>query len=272
MSAEDLFPPQDWRTEIDIHREALPRPVFFRTYLLKDGSEAHRHHHPFDQFHYARQGALLLGVDNTTYIIPALYGMWIPANTEHTVRAIGDTVLEGLDVYTSELSQPLAGCRVSLVSEFARSFIHYATEHVSELYDTEGKEGRMVKVLLDVLSDLPDVTFTLTWPITPSLLAMCREIRDTPDKPHLMEYWAERAGMSPRTFSRHFLKETGLNFGPWKQRMRLLQSVMMLRSTKSITEIALELGYSSTSAFTYAFRQLFGVSPTQYESDAPTTR
>ena len=37
-----------------------------------------------------------------------------------------------------------------------------------------------------------------------------------------------------------------------------------LGAGRSVTDIALELGYASTSAFTYMFRQEMGCSPTEY--------
>ncbi|KAE9788871.1 helix-turn-helix domain-containing protein, partial [Escherichia coli] len=79
-----------------------------------------------------------------------------------------------------------------------------------------------------------------------------------------VEYWAQHLGMSARTFSRHFKKETGLPFSVWKQKMRILESVLMLKKNKSVTAVALDVGYSSTAAFSYAFRQAFGVPPSNY--------
>lgn len=53
-------------------------------------------------------------------------------------------------------------------------------------------------------------------------------------------------------------------FSAWKQKMRILESVMMLKKNKNVTAVALEVGYSSTAAFSYAFRQAFGVPPSSY--------
>jgi AraC-like DNA-binding protein len=70
--------------------------------------------------------------------------------------------------------------------------------------------------------------------------------------------------MSVRTFSRRFKKETGVAFSEWKKRVRLLESVVMLKNKRSVTQVALDLGYSSPAAFTFAFRAMFGVPPTRY--------
>ncbi|WP_167456038.1 helix-turn-helix transcriptional regulator [Buttiauxella izardii] len=257
-----------FRSESDVEGAKLARPVFFRSFMMAEDVQSEVHAHPFIQFHYAREGALYVTVENTSYIMPACYGLWIPAHVPHHVHTASEVFLESVDIdpdfYAASGGTP--ELKLVAVTDFARSFIHHATQTIPEFYDEDGKEGRLVTSLLDVLNDLPEARFGMTWPTAPALQDMCQTISESPDQPHLMEEWAERVGMSPRTFSRHFIKETGTTFGNWKQRNRLLQSIMLLRQSKSVTEIALMLGYSSTSAYTYAFRQLFGVSPTKFEA------
>lgn len=260
-----------FRSEKDAEGARLARPVFFRSFMLAENVQSELHSHPFIQFHYAREGSLYVSVENNSYIIPACYGLWIPAFTPHLVHTASEVMLENLDIdpeyYESKCGK--SELKLVTVSDFARSFIHHATQTIPEYYDADGKEGRLVSTLLDVLNDLPAAGFAITWPTAPALLEMCQQISESPDLPHLMEEWSERVGMSPRTFSRHFLKETGITFSNWKQRYRLLHSIILLRQSRSVTEIALMLGYGSTSAYTYAFRQLFGVSPSRYEVAPP---
>lgn len=63
------------------------------------------------------------------------------------------------------------------------------------------------------------------------------------------------------TFVRRFKKETGMTYQEWRLRMRLLQSITRVRKNESIFNIALDTGYSSASAYIYAFKKVFGVSP-----------
>ncbi|WP_151995655.1 AraC family transcriptional regulator [Buttiauxella massiliensis] len=255
----------------DVTGAKLARPVFFRSFMLAENVQSELHSHPFIQFHYAREGSLYISVENNSYIIPACYGLWIPAFMPHQVQTASEVMLENLDIDPDYYAATgfKAELKLVTVSDFARSFIHHATQTIPEFYDADGKEGRLVSTLIDVLNDLPAAGFAMTWPTAPALLEMCQVISESPDLPHLMEEWAERIGMSPRTFSRHFIKETGITFSNWKQRHRLLHSIILLRQSRSVTEIALMLGYGSTSAYTYAFRQLFGVSPSRYEATPP---
>jgi AraC-like DNA-binding protein len=235
--------------------------------MLAENVQSELHSHPFIQFLYAREGVLYISVAHGFYIMPACYGLWIPAYVPHQVHTASEVMLERFDIESDYFSSPgeISEIKLVVVNDFARSFIHYITQTLPESYDASGKEGLLISRLLDVLNDLPTAQFSIPWPSTPALLEMCQIISESLDSPHLLGTWAKHVGMSSRTFSRHFIKETGTTFSSWKRRNRLLQSIVLLRQSRSVTEIALILGYSSTSAYTYAFRQFFGVSPSRFE-------
>ena len=53
----------------------------------------------------------------------------------------------------------------------------------------------------------------------------------------------------------------GMPFGLWRQKARLLESVRLLVQGGSVTDAALDPGYSSVSAYIAAFKQTFGYTP-----------
>ena len=79
-----------------------------------------------------------------------------------------------------------------------------------------------------------------------------------------MTAWADWLGLSARSLSRLLIKETGLNFNQWRQRLRMLLSLALLEQGQSVTEIALTLGYESASAFIAMFRRQLGTTPGAY--------
>ena len=64
--------------------------------------------------------------------------------------------------------------------------------------------------------------------------------------------------------ARLFQSETGLSFGAWRQQARLLEAMGRLGSGAPVTQVALDLGYDSVSAFSAMFRRAAGASPSAY--------
>ena len=73
---------------------------------------------------------------------------------------------------------------------------------------------------------------------------------------------AAHAGFSPYHFQRIFLAGIGETIGDYVRRQRLARAAFRLRETSSpVTEIALESGYATASAFTRAFAAHYGLTP-----------
>lgn len=72
------------------------------------------------------------------------------------------------------------------------------------------------------------------------------------------------SGASPRTVERLFRAETGMSFGAWRQQLRLGRALELLARGDSVTAVAIESGYTGTSAFVAAFKASFGRTPGRY--------
>lgn len=71
--------------------------------------------------------------------------------------------------------------------------------------------------------------------------------------------------MSKTSFTRHFVKFTGLSFSKFVNDIRISNACLLLHSTElSVNAIALESGFSNLSNFNRLFLQRKGVPPTQY--------
>ncbi|GAB3027026.1 AraC family transcriptional regulator [Bowmanella dokdonensis] len=74
---------------------------------------------------------------------------------------------------------------------------------------------------------------------------------------------------SPYHFHRQFSAHTGVGTGAYIRALRLKRAAQKLafRPQQSVTDLALEAGYSSVEAFSRAFRQLFGESPSAFRNE-----
>ena len=77
---------------------------------------------------------------------------------------------------------------------------------------------------------------------------------------------AREVGTSARTLSRLFASETQLSFKSWCQRARIAAAIEKLSvdGSLSVKQLAADLGYSSVPAFSHAFRQVTGKTPTEF--------
>lgn len=81
--------------------------------------------------------------------------------------------------------------------------------------------------------------------------------------PLQLDHLATLTGFSPYHFHRIFTALTGETVAEHVRRVRLAAAVQRLLHTReAVTEIALTSGYETPAAFTKAFRQRFGVTPT----------
>ncbi|MDO8414557.1 MAG: GyrI-like domain-containing protein [Gallionellaceae bacterium] len=80
-----------------------------------------------------------------------------------------------------------------------------------------------------------------------------------------LECLAKVACLSPFHFHRIFSAYVGETLHHYVYRLRMDRAAFKLRYSKdTITNIALALGYETSAAFAKAFKQYFGVSPSQY--------
>jgi AraC-like DNA-binding protein len=92
-------------------------------------------------------------------------------------------------------------------------------------------------------------------------------------RPPTLEQLGKEVGCSPFYLSRTFSKETGATIPQFIRRLRLEWAGDLLREGRlNVTEVALEVGYSSLSHFSHAFHQQFGCCPGLYPTATATQR
>lgn len=238
---------------------ALPRPLFSRHEPLAAGAWTAEHSHPWGQLSYASQGVLGVRTPAGDHMAPPRFAVWIPPGVRHQVFNRRRAQMHSLYIAPEALALP-AECCVLQVSPLARELILRFASLPAE-YDQAGAPGRLAAVLLDELVSLPRAAFGLPLPRDRRLLQICAALEAQPDDRRVLADWAGVVGASERTLARRFVQETGLGFGQWRQRLRLLLSLDALEAGDSVTQVALAHGYDSPSAFIVAFRCAFSCTP-----------
>ncbi|HBY58464.1 MAG TPA: AraC family transcriptional regulator [Solibacterales bacterium] len=232
------------------------------------GTVIGRHAHAFGQLLYATSGAMSVQAAHGSWIVPPGKAVLIPAGSWHSVRMWGRVEMRSL-VFPSDREGLLgaavggggdARCRVISVSPLLRELILRAVE-LRALDVRNGPERRLLEVLADELREAATLPLELPLPAHRQARSVAQWVLARPGDPSTLDVLARRAGAGRRTIERAFRHETGLSFGLWRQKARLLHAVRLLSEGASVTDAALDTGYSSVSAFIATFRDTFGFTP-----------
>jgi len=234
--------------------------------LALDEPDGHRiplHWHSRAQLLYASAGVMTVTTDSGVWVLPPLRAMWIPAFTEHHIRASGHLSMRTLYIRPDAARDFPPACRIVSVSPLLRELIVYSTT-LPRLYEPGSHAERVMRLILDLLRFSDPVPLDLPIPRDPRLRKIFDRLSGHPAETGTLEQWGLRVGATGRTLSRLFRAETGMSFHQWRQQLRLLEALRLLGRGESITNVALDVGYSSLSAFVSAFRKALGVTPGKY--------
>ena len=156
------------------------------------------------------------------------------------------------------------------VSPLLRELI-LATIRLGFLDDKIPAHSRMIAILLDQFETLSQAPLQLKTPNESRARRIAEILEKTPSSTDSLKALARQVGASKRTLERLFKTETGVSFQQWRQRLRVIQALRLLASGDSVTSVALDVGYSSTSAFIAMFRRELGTTPRRIWKDKPST-
>jgi AraC-like DNA-binding protein len=243
---------------------ALDGSVLVRTFgvTFTETNVIKAHTHKWDQLTYATQGVMSVQTAGSTWVVPPNRAVWVPAGVEHSEIFSGPVKARSL-YFVPQLSRfPRPTCIAMNVSPLLRELILKAIE-IGYLDDAVPTQSRLIDVILDQFESLATVPIQLKSPTDPRAKKVADWLDADPSLAAPLSTLARRAGASTRTMERLFRAETGVSFQQWRQRLRLIHALKLLASGESVTNVALEAGYSSTSAFIAMFRRELHTTPRQ---------
>lgn len=211
----------------------------------------------------AAQGMLTVHTDSGWWVAPTHQAVWIPAGVANSAEMGGRVVLRDIYLRAALARRLPATCRVVRLSPLLRELMRRIIE-LRTLDRRIREQGNLLEVLLDQLAALEPAPLDLPMPRDLRALRAAELMRKTPSTRPATAAILREAGASTRTLERLFLADTGLSFGAWRQRARLLRALQVLADGASVTRAGIAVGYAGTSAFVAAFRRVFGTPPGRY--------
>jgi AraC-like DNA-binding protein len=256
--------PDEWWVDPDL----VPRPVltFGVDMDLQGAFELEPHTHAKAQVLLALRGVISCEVDGGLWIVPPQSALWIPGGETHAIRIAGKVQGYGAFVDAANARRLPTRCCAIAATPLLRELLARAAQ-LPVLYPDGGLEEHLVTLLIDEIAATPVGDLHLPMPTDSRLRAIVSAMLAEPAAGGAMSSWAERAGMSERTFARRLSRETGMSFSRWRQRINVMLALQWLAEGQSIQQVSSGLGYESANSFVTQFRKVLGVPPGRYMAE-----
>lgn len=224
------------------------------------GHHVKPHRHSRSQLLYALSGVVVVSTDSGHWMVPPEHAIWLPAGVEHAVDMLGEVQLRSIYVRPGAITGLPEDLRVFAITHLMRSLIIEAIGFPREDRPTD-RSVLIQELLLHEIMYLPERPLALPLPANRRLARICRHFLEAPSPHATIDEWAQTAGMSRRSFTRAFRRETGLGLSMWRQQACLFAALPRLADGERVTTVALDLGYDSVAAFITMFKRMTGESP-----------
>ena len=222
------------------------------------------HAHDWLQLAFATTGVLHIQTQHQSWMVPTHRAVWIPPGLPHRIEMYGRVFMQTLYFPTSLQVFDEQQCKAVNVSSLMRELIL----HVCELgiISSDTHEHRcMIQVVASMAKKMVTAPFMLPLPNDQRATDVAKRILEDPSFP--ISHYLQDAGCSLRTLQRIFSTETGTSLGRWHSQAKLMVSLRLLSNNRSVTHVALDLGFESPSAFIHCFKKSFGFTPGKYLKD-----
>ncbi|MDV2117927.1 AraC family transcriptional regulator [Alcaligenes faecalis] len=242
--------------------DTTPRPLLAIGTDYAPGTLLDFHAHRRAQMLYAMTGLMEVDTDDGAWVIPPYRGVWIPAGKRHRVR-MHSASTRSLYIEPGAVPRSSAHCEVLVITPLLHHLL-LASLALPALYEENGRDGALAQLLLHEVGLAHTMPLFAPIPQDSSLAALCKAFLGQPHIQSTPEQWAMQLNKSLRSFTRFFRQQTGMSFSQWRQQACLLTALTKLSAGQSVTRIALDLGYDSSSAFSTMFRRCLGQAPSHF--------
>jgi len=242
--------------------EASDIPVLAFAHRFGRDEHVFEHEHSRSQLLHPITGVVIVTTPTGRWMVPPDHALWIPAGVRHAVDTIGGVEMMSAYVRLDALDGLPRHLHVTGMTRLMRSLLAETVWIGPEATDVRAHLVR--STLLHEIPMLPERPLGLPLPRNQRLADLCRDFVALPSARIGIDTWADRVGMSRRTFTRLFRQQTGLSLSAWRQQACVMAALPRLSAGETVTVVALDLGYDSIPAFTTMFSRVMGAPPKAY--------
>ncbi len=243
------------------------RPRYLGETIRPASGESYDWHcHDFGQIISAASGSMYVGTPDRVLLLSPAMAIWVPPDLKHWMRYGSNNVMHYVDVNRDEAERLGPDCRVVAMTPLLDALFVAAMPEATNTRTTN-HNAALQNLLRHEMLAAKDVPLILVLPKDARLQRAAQAALDDPGSVRSVVAWLSDVPASRKTIERLFIAETGMPPSKWLRHVRVLHAVSLLASGASVTSVAFDMGYESTSAFSYMFRQTLGVSPREVLKD-----
>jgi len=213
---------------------------------------------------YAAAGAVATTTERGTWIAPLNRVTWTPPRFDHSHHFYGSTDARLLAIPVELCGELVPHPSVFAVSPLLREALLALTDRPEV---RPGAYKRLLAVVIDELAETPEQSLHLPEPRDARLRAVTDLLHADSGRTATLAELGRTAGASERTLSRLFHTELGMSFHRWRTTLRIHHALTHLTNGRSVTDTAMECGWSNPSSFIDAFTEVVGQTPGRYQAD-----
>ncbi len=218
-------------------------------------------HDDFVQLFYIHQGCGIARTEDKSILAVGGQLIWVPLNHRHHLKVLKDSCLS--IIHASPDAIPYFHDEMGIIST-NRLMVQVMAEIESQgndcEYDADSNsdvQHHYLGVFLDQLKkqSYQNDAYQSNDEIDKRLLPIIETLTLQPDIKLSLERFAEHCGASSRTLNRLFISTFDKPFREIRQQLVMEKAWQLSRAGVAHTDIALDLGYNSLSAFSHAFNR-----------------
>jgi AraC-like DNA-binding protein len=238
------------------------------------GREIGQHSHAEHEFFIPLQGEIKVSYGNTSLSCGPGRMLYVPPDLDHSFSSSASGEGERIIILISkskwkkssnEKTSPTLMPLNSLIRELTFYLLLNPNSRFSNTF-----VSALTESLIDILSIhknmIEDVNSQLESKVTDPRIKKAIQLIKS-DQSLSISWLSRECGLSPRSLNKLFLKEVGTTPKNWMVVQKVNKAKELLRSTNlTVTDISLDVGYSSLSKFISTFHKHTGSLPSQFRN------
>lgn len=234
------------------------------------------HTHEKGQLSYVEGGIAYITIDNVTHVVPGRYFFWIPKGMPHVLRLNNAaTVLHSIYFYTYDDDKHSFYNELGIyaATDLLTEMLKYTVRWSGNTADDSDDNFAFLIALKNILPSFQNKNLPLQLPFSDNerMIKITDYLEINYGQALTLKSISAHFNLSERSMSRFFQSELEISFLQYLKTLRMVKAIeMLLKTDRSVSEIANTVGYVTLGSFSNTFQEFTGRRPLEIRKSKTT--